>query len=122
MNLKDQYTLLQSDQQGFVTVMKNFTDDLVKGKINDFAHLELVEKMNPKPQQKPQQLQEALDSVKDGFDTTFMLHSDCRMLSQKGELILLASVVIDSIPENMTIFDDEDMKDTDKSQDDHSMY
>ena len=122
MNLKDQYTLLQSDQQGFVTVMKNFTDDLVKGKINDFAHLELVEKMNPKPQQKPQQLQEALDSVKDEIDTTFMLHSNCRMLSQKGELILLASVVIDSIPENMTIFDDEDMKDTDKSQDDHSMY
>ena len=44
------------------------------------------------------------------------------MLSKTGDLIVIASVVIDSVPENWTIFHEDDSTDTENYLDNHSEY
>ena len=52
------------------------------------------------------------------------VHQDRIMLTKRGELVVLASVVIDSVPNEMTIFEDEEElnKTNQHELDDHSKY
>ena len=70
----------------------------------------IVDQINLKPEQKNEKLQD----IEQEFKQTFMIHEEHTMLSKEGEVIFLASAVLETIEDNLTLFENDEGKDSDK--------
>ena len=101
-NIKEQYSLFQSDSDGFLQLMHCFSLDQVNKKImSATVNIQLVEKLNLKPHIKD----EVFKKIKKNFKDSFKIHEQLLLLSKKGELIVIASAVLDHDDENLILYD-----------------
>ena len=58
-----------------------------------------------------------------GIESAIVIHQDRSMMSKYGELVVLVTIVVDVIPAELTIFDEDNylQKDSEKFLDNHNI-